>query len=369
MSRSEAMLDAIGAIYDAGTDRERWPDALAATGRLIEAPLGGLMVYSRAEMLIEIIVGADPSYLGKMAEMMEHNLWYQRRHRAPLNRAVVGEQLASADEVRRSPVYSEIFKPNGVFHMCGLSLLSQSDLFVAANWMRSERKEPFGRAEVDLIDAVGPHIARAGRIAGLLQGVNLYKEALEASADRLAFGLLLDRRGRVLFANAEADRLLAAGRIRCRPDGRLAGSSVAADRSLGEFLRRLACVRQAVAVILPDANGVALKLVGAPLPSRRRDFACLAAVAETMVLVFDEAASPPDSARLIAELYGLTPAECRLAAALLAGQTLADYAENTRLTRNTVKTQLRSVFAKTETARQSDLMRKLVKLSAVLANV
>jgi DNA-binding CsgD family transcriptional regulator len=235
--------------------------------------------------------------------------------------------------------------------------------------MRSEREEPFGQAEVDLIDAVGPHIARAARIAGLLQGVNLYKEGLEAAANELAFGLLLlDRRGRVLFANAAAERLLAAGRIRCRLDGRLAGSSVAADRSLSEFLRRLARFREAVAVRLSDETGAGLRLIGAPLPSRRREFACLAPFAQDMALVFGVAATPPPPARLIAELYGLTPAVCRLVTALLAGETLADYAERGGLTRNTVKTQLRSVFAKTDTARQSDLMRKLIKLSAVFAS-
>ena len=61
--------------------------------------------------------------------------------------------------------------------------------------------------------------------------------------------------------------------------------------------------------------------------------------------------------RLIARLYGLTPAECRFTAALLSGQSLTEYGERAGLTRNTLKTELRSLFAKTGTARQSELIR------------
>jgi DNA-binding CsgD family transcriptional regulator len=87
-----------------------------------------------------------------------------------------------------------------------------------------------------------------------------------------------------------------------------------------------------------------------------------------VIFLFDESADRPSPMCLIAELYGLTPAESRLAAALLAGQSLADYGDQAGLTRNTLKTHLRSLFNKTETARQSELMRRLTKVGAVLTD-
>jgi DNA-binding CsgD family transcriptional regulator len=43
--------------------------------------------------------------------------------------------------------------------------------------------------------------------------------------------------------------------------------------------------------------------------------------------------------------------------ALLQGERIADYANRVKISINTANTQLKRVFAKTETNRQSDLMR------------
>ncbi|WP_374683654.1 helix-turn-helix transcriptional regulator, partial [Accumulibacter sp.] len=56
-------------------------------------------------------------------------------------------------------------------------------------------------------------------------------------------------------------------------------------------------------------------------------------------------------------LFGLTPAEARLAKAIGIGETLEVYAENSGLKVSTVRSQLKSIFAKTGTGRQTDLVR------------
>jgi DNA-binding CsgD family transcriptional regulator len=138
-------------------------------------------------------------------------------------------------------------------------------------------------------------------------------------------------------------------------------------RELSSFLDQLSLTREVVTMCVSDLHGHDLKFIGAPLPLRRQDFACLAPVAHSVIFVFDEAANPPSPIRLIAELYGLTPAESRLAEALLAGQSLADYGDWAGLTRNTLKTHLRSLFNKTDTARQSELVRRLARFGVFLA--
>ena len=58
------------------------------------------------------------------------------------------------------------------------------------------------------------------------------------------------------------------------------------------------------------------------------------------------------SVRQLIALFGLSPAEARLARALCHGETLEEYAEAQSVKLPTVKTQLRAVFAKTQTDRQ-----------------
>jgi DNA-binding CsgD family transcriptional regulator len=369
MSQTQPLFKVIEVLYDAGTDPERWHDALGTIEHLMNARMCALGLFSPNALVTEIIHGGDPSYIGKMKGMEDQNLWYQRRHRAPLNKAVAGEQLASSKELKRTRVYSEIMQPNDVLHMCGVGFLGNRDIFGALCVLRSEKDQAFGPAELDRLDTIVPHILRAARISSLLQGVDLYNAGLEAAANRLTFGLLLiDRHGRVLFANGEVERLMAAGRIACRRDGRLAWASGSKRQELSSFLDQLTLTREVVTLCISDLQGRDLKLIGAPLPERRRDFACLAPVAHSMIFLFDEAAIPPSPICLITKLYGLTPAESRLAEALLAGQSLADYGDRAGLTRNTLKTHLRSLFDKTETARQSELVRRLARFGVFLAD-
>ena len=60
---------------------------------------------------------------------------------------------------------------------------------------------------------------------------------------------------------------------------------------------------------------------------------------------------------IVATLFGLTPMEGSLLVALSEGQTLRQYSDDHRVTYNTARTHLRSVFAKTNTSKQSDLVR------------
>jgi DNA-binding CsgD family transcriptional regulator len=59
-------------------------------------------------------------------------------------------------------------------------------------------------------------------------------------------------------------------------------------------------------------------------------------------------------------VFGLTPAETRLAEYLIGGMNLAEISEQLHLSRETLKTQLRSLFRKTETNRQGELIALLL---------
>lgn len=67
---------------------------------------------------------------------------------------------------------------------------------------------------------------------------------------------------------------------------------------------------------------------------------------------------PKDDAAL-RQLYALTPSEARLAERLMAGDTPERAAEALGVTVATVRTYLASIFRKTETNRQAELVRLL----------
>jgi len=62
------------------------------------------------------------------------------------------------------------------------------------------------------------------------------------------------------------------------------------------------------------------------------------------------------------QLFGLTPSESRLTEALLNGKSVNEYASAASVTVNTARSQLKSIFRKTETCRQADLIQRLGRL-------
>ena len=63
---------------------------------------------------------------------------------------------------------------------------------------------------------------------------------------------------------------------------------------------------------------------------------------------------------LLRMLYGLTPAECRVALLLSDGRTPRRIAELVGVTGNTLRSQIKSIYSKTGVGRQAELVRLLL---------
>jgi DNA-binding CsgD family transcriptional regulator len=73
-------------------------------------------------------------------------------------------------------------------------------------------------------------------------------------------------------------------------------------------------------------------------------------------LLTDLTAPPRPDAAALRAAFGLTPAEARLAVQLAEGKGLNEAARTLGITRATASSQLRAVFAKTNTQRQAELV-------------
>jgi DNA-binding CsgD family transcriptional regulator len=77
----------------------------------------------------------------------------------------------------------------------------------------------------------------------------------------------------------------------------------------------------------------------------------------------DECITP--SLPMLEQAFGLTPAEARIAKRLLCAKSLNEIAEEFSVTVGTVRSQLKSIFAKTHTHRQSELVALLTRLAMI----
>src|SRR5690606_35590809 len=90
-----------------------------------------------------------------------------------------------------------------------------------------------------------------------------------------------------------------------------------------------------------------------PVPSR---FDGIFLFARFIILLTDLDRQPPPSSALLAQVFGLTEAEARIASALTSGLSLTEAADRYGVTRETAKTHLNAIFFKTDTNRQSALV-------------
>jgi DNA-binding CsgD family transcriptional regulator len=147
------------------------------------------------------------------------------------------------------------------------------------------------------------------------------------------------------------------------------------------LVRTTAALKKAIAVVAEPAIG--RMGIGVPVPQSASDPAyihvlplitgdtqsrlALRASVAVFVTVWDGAAGPPVEA--VAAVFDLTAGEVRVAERLLAGRTPARIAEDLGLAMPTVRSHLGSIFAKTGTSRQSDLVRLATQLAAPIGRV
>jgi DNA-binding CsgD family transcriptional regulator len=230
---------------------------------------------------------------------------------------------------------------------------------------RAATKPDFGPDEHAVLRALAPHLQRAVSIHRRLGNLELERAASHRILDNLrAAVVFLDESGKVIAHNDAAERIFRQedGLILTRLE-RLRAARSSDDGSLQRFIRD-ACATgtgkgMSAGGTLPihRPSGRPYAVIVAPLALRQ--WPLLERRPAAVVFVSDPEDLVKPLAERLAPLFGLTPAEARLAAALAARQSLEDYAEQASLTIGTARWTLKRVLEKTGCRRQSELVHLL----------
>lgn len=191
-------------------------------------------------------------------------------------------------------------------------------------------------------------------------------EGMAAALDATDFATyLIDAAGQILFANACGERLAEIG------DGvRRAGAMLAATDVTDSVKLRVAIDH----IVSLDRSGEAASPSATIVPLRRganrRPLVAVVIAPETppcgpddpaaIVQIFNPEVEVADLLLPICQLYSLSPAETRLVALLVEGLSVGEAAVRMKVKVPTLRTYLKQIFAKTQTGRQSDLIRLMM---------
>ncbi len=227
---------------------------------------------------------------------------------------------------------------------------------------RAQRCRSYGSSGLARLRRLLPHLRRAALIHRLVGGLAAERAALAAALHELAVGIAFVAADlRVVWLNRAAEAILGAGDGIAARGGRLCAATTADAERLRQLTKRAAGTPRCCGEMLVSRGcGQPLALLVMPGP----DWAPGREGATALLLLTDPQARLSGLAERIRRMYGLTKAEARVAEAVLDGKRPEEIAGQHSVSLATVRSQLHAALAKTDTTRQSELVRLLASLPA-----
>jgi len=242
--------------------------------------------------------------------------------------------------------------------MMALPLFDAGELAGSFNIQRATSQGDFSQDEFDAMRAVAPHLARAAQISSKMESLRRCARHSNEVLDTLSIPLLLlEQNGLVLLANRAAEEL-----IRREPALRLTQKQLTICESGGVVSVQFSG-QTSTKVIRRERGRKPLRLTMLPLAPRSTLNASWQR--PLCMVVFDDPEKIPVSlGDLLTKLFALTLSEVRICIGIgCEGLSPQECSDLFGVSINTVRTQIRSIYAKIGVKRQAELVRTLTMLN------
>jgi DNA-binding CsgD family transcriptional regulator len=349
---------AIGAIAAAAFDPRAWPGALEWLERVGHGWCTQILGISSAGLQFNLGHRIPEELNDEFVRRGGTDAAVNLRMRVYGHRAYAllqDRDLATTDEIRQSAFYNEFLYPADNAAVCGARLPDIGDTQICLGVVRGKKQADLDLAEdamLSLLKAVHDSL----RISAAIEhrGTELLSNAL-SGLNLTAF--IIDNSARVVGLTPGAEALAQGGNLLRLVQSRIRAADHSSDSALQAALSvacakpNLSCRSLAARLHLRSLRGKEEWVEIAPLPSPglSRLFGPVA------VLIVKPRAVLPD-AQLFRKRFNFSHSEAEIVEMLVAGKSLALIAEERAVSLGTVRAQLKSIFAKTDVNRQSELV-------------
>lgn len=352
-------VDIVDSIYEAALIPEKWPDIL---DRLATMAGGvGTILFGASGGTTRWI--SSPATQSVMERFIAEG-WMSRNTRAArllgCNHAgfITDLDVYTLDELDRDAVYTDALRPVGLGWGAATAIPTPNDDLLVFSIERAFAKGPVENERIAPLNAIRPHLARSALLSCRLvfERAKLVVDTLEKIGLPAA---VVTSTGKTVAHNPLLASMAPQLRIGAHDKFQIADAS--AHRLFQQSVATIEDLLHGGASLpLPavDPNPPAI-LHLLPLRGDARDVFSRAH-GLVLVNVVDTKSSP--SAEVLQGLFDLTPAEARVARIIAEGLCIDDVSSQLQLSRETVRTQLKSVFAKTGRRSQPALVALLARL-------
>jgi DNA-binding CsgD family transcriptional regulator len=366
----QELLNVIDALYEGMLDERRWNAALV---RLTDSISGSATILfssnpATGEVFRSDIARLDPSV---MNGYMNTWIYDDPRHAAgltcPVGEPQVDGMLMDVRQFKRSAIFNDFFRPSDVPFHAAAWLERRATRGVALCVLGGWRRGSFGEEERCRMTVLIPHVRRVVEMKDRLARDRVHAGGLLEVMDRLPYGvLLLGAHLEILEASAPARRLLASRSILHADEGHLGFLRSSDQRAFAERLSEdpVRAARHDAIVFSRGPLRSPLSLLVLPLKSSQEPW--LRPAARWLVIFLDPENAPLLNEHALQRAFRITAAEAALAGKLASGLTVTQAAAELEISRNTARSQLKSVFAKIGVHTQAQLVQHILSGPASL---
>lgn len=373
MVSNEVLTKLIGSVYGAAGDPSLWEPLLEELANTCQADSAALVMHhgGREVHSVSSSWNLEP----------DANRLYQQHYgsidvwtiRAPSKvraTACLSDWLCPLEELTTTEFYNDFLLRYGIVHgMFGL-LQRDKTSWASVSLYKSSLSGEFRLSDLDTLNFLLPHIQRAFRLHFQFSQLRGRSEGIEAALNKLTTGVIvLGAKGEVLVMNNRAEQVLNRRNGLLLNHGRLEAAVYAEST----------CLRAMIGEASKTGSGTGRSPGGTILISREQRRPLSVTVAPlhefnlsfsqrptAVVFISDPEMNPEFPDDLLQRCYGLTHAEARLTMLLLKGYSLKESADSCGVTHSTAKSQLKSIFSKTQVKRQGELIRLLLSTAGVM---
>jgi DNA-binding CsgD family transcriptional regulator len=366
----QGLSNLLADLYGAATGRDGLAAVAAPLARFFDAE-SCLIQEQRADAPSTSVLSRTDNFTDQQMQAyagyyFSRDVWRDAGIGAGSDHPIIVSELIPDSVLLNTEFYEDWLKPTDMFRCAGsvkINALGMTALAVH----RPRLATDFNESDKARLRLVMPHYARAVEIASRFDALRVERRLAFAALDALDTGLaVVNALGQIFYANALAEAYFQQGAALIAENGRIQAidpaTAEALARAIGAAVANgIGAAGNADARIVLDQDPRAdrLNLYVCPLPPGAVDGEpglppC------AMVFIDRTSRRIRLDERLLGRLYGLTPAEARLAMALVNGAELRGYAEALSISYYTARAHLRSIFQKTGHSRQADLIRDIV---------
>jgi DNA-binding CsgD family transcriptional regulator len=369
MNANTPLLSLVADIYDTTFDQSLWRRALTRIIDYAGAQSAGLVTKSATgEVRIVHQVGVSSHFVQAYLDGYAQFDPSQTIRMCDVGKIQSVEDWMPVEDFRNGVFYQEWARPQQLEDATNVLLNKSADGFSHFSLMKSG-----GLVDDNFRQAVAPilpHLLRAVLIGQVLHQHAAITSPIADTLDELkAAVVLLDAAGNITHTNESAQDLLYRKDFLRAENGRL----IAADPQLNHVLRGAVAAAvfgdgatRSESIALPFIARDGERFVGhlLPLTSGRRRNAGKTYEASAVLFVVKASLDAPTAADIIRKVFKLTPAEARVLLAVIEVGNVSETARNLDIAESTVKTHLGRIFTKTDTKRQTELVKLVAAFSS-----